>query len=290
MRIAALVRDAEAKCSRSRGAISRVSSRAAIHALSLLLLSGIQFAGAADKFPKPCDLPYNGQGSKQNIDKKCPPEGKVSENQSAEKIARQEAQNRAKNNLCAAGTARPASFELFDQLQAAVDAAGIAYGSSANLPGRQSLTNLTTASGTFSEGDVVVLEGWLEHAKRAGKESCNCGLSTVKDTDIHIHLARDPGVNRCESVVAEMTPHYRPTEWTAARLQNMSGWYVRVAGPLFFDASHKPCSGGQSIAGQPARRSNWEIHPVYKFEVCVYEECDDPSAWYTVKQWKDEYE
>lgn len=41
---------------------------------------------------------------------------------------------------------------------------------------------------------------------------------------------------------------------------------VRFTGQIFFDASHKPCSGG---TGSPKRSAIWELHPVYKVEICL---------------------
>jgi hypothetical protein len=247
-------------------------------------------APAADKFPKPCTPPFNGDWKKQSIDKKCPPEGKVSQSGSAEKIARHEAQNRLKSDICPEGTAKSATFQTFDELQQGLDSQGIDYGSSSKLPDRPIQPGFTTDVGSLHEGDEVVLEGYLQHAKKSGKESCNCGYSTEKDTDIHIHLVEATNDAPCQSVVVEMSPHYRPPEWRALTLDHMKTWYVRVTGQLFIDAAHKPCQGGRALGGHPARRSVWEIHPVYKFEVCVYDECDDPDAWYTVKQWVSEYE
>jgi hypothetical protein len=54
-------------------------------------------------------------------------------------------------------------------------------------------------------------------------------------------------------------------------LENGSPLRVRLTGPLFYDASHKPCilnSAGKVIRREsPARQTIWEIHPVYSIEV-----------------------
>ena len=45
---------------------------------------------------------------------------------------------------------------------------------------------------------------------------------------------------------------------------------LRLTGPLFYDASHRPCvfSGGKVAERHaPERRSIWEIHPIYRIEV-----------------------
>jgi hypothetical protein len=87
------------------------------------------------------------------------------------------------------------------------------------------------------------------------------------------HLTETDGADLCKSVVAEMTPHYRPDEWKWTNFRDMEHFYVRVTGQLFFDGSHKPCSQGSALSGHPARATVWEIHPVYRFEICEYDEC-----------------
>jgi hypothetical protein len=60
---------------------------------------------------------------------------------------------------------------------------------------------------------------------------------------------------------------------------------VRVTGQLYFDSSHFPCSGGQGAGeGNPKRVSLWEIHPIYKFEVCT-SGCDGAGTWLPLDQW-----
>ena len=54
---------------------------------------------------------------------------------------------------------------------------------------------------------------------------------------------------------------------------------------LMFDASHSLCANGHRTSGNPARRSGWEIHPVYAIDVChnatTLATCriDDESRW-----------
>jgi hypothetical protein len=57
---------------------------------------------------------------------------------------------------------------------------------------------------------------------------------------------------------------------------------VRVRGPLFFDASHVPCTPDKEA--NLARLSLWEIHPAYAIDVCsetTIATCgiDDESLW-----------
>jgi len=54
---------------------------------------------------------------------------------------------------------------------------------------------------------------------------------------------------------------------------------------LYFDSSHFPCSNGQgSGEGNPKRVSLWEIHPIYKFEVCTGN-CDGAGTWLPLDEW-----
>src|SRR5262249_32985067 len=87
----------------------------------------------------------------------------------------------------------------------------------------------------------------------------------------------------CLSTTAEMSPHYRPPDWTPENLlQASAGHPVRIQGQLFFDGSHKPCFGGRRP--NPKRASLWEIHPVYSVEVCsqtTIAECQSGTAEWT---------
>lgn len=166
---------------------------------------------------------------------------------------------------------------------------------------------ITSANGdTIGEGTIVVLEAKVLDShysntkynvygrnrngtvQRGSGESVNCKRgqesAEIDRNDIHIVLAA-PGVDReCLSVTAEISPHFRPASWR--RFHNMSAesntidinreargvdfsrfQMVRITGTLFYDASHEPCSPGRRAS--PARRSSWEIHPVYKLEVKV---------------------
>lgn len=165
---------------------------------------------------------------------------------------------------------------------------------------RQQLVDITTTENgdEVGEGTLVVLEAKVldSHYSNTkyniyGKdrngnpevgsgESVNCknlegvDSSGIDRNDIHIVLAM-PGEKRsCYSVTAEISPHFRPDSWR--RFHDMEGninaeangvdfkkiQLVRIAGPLFYDASHEPCSPGKPSS--PARRSIWEIHPAYQ--------------------------
>jgi hypothetical protein len=140
----------------------------------------------------------------------------------------------------------------------------------------------------IGEGTLRSLEGYVLIARQEGKEMVNCETTPPNvpaSHDIHISIVGDVSQvhgNECESVVAEMSPHHRPDSWNVANLQKVAAGHnrVRLTGQLFFDSSHSPCildgktsPEGKAEAGDPHRSSLWEIHPIYKFEVCPTGNC-----------------
>lgn len=184
---------------------------------------------------------------------------------------------------------------------------------------RSQLANMaTTADGaSIGEGTLVTLTAKVRdshysntkyniYGKDAnGKpetgsgESVNCSRSSdserseIDRNDIHIVLVAPGVTDECLSVTAEISPHYRPDSWR--RFHNMKKnavgdinldakgvnfkkiQQVRITGPLFYDASHEPCSPNKRAS--PARRSIWEIHPVYKLDVQV------SGNWMSFDEW-----
>jgi len=172
---------------------------------------------------------------------------------------------------------------------------------------RSLLVDLITVNGQkLGEGSLVTIEGFVFKAQHSNTfvfhsqgESVNCkGLASakkLKSNDIHIALSRTKAgtqdtseASECETVTAEITPHHRsaiynrfdtnPADFLNGAHQKpgqdkltgsplpLKGARVRITGQLFFDGSHSPCFNGH---GGPARRSIWEIHPV--FEIRVFE-------------------
>jgi len=83
-----------------------------------------------------------------------------------------------------------------------------------------------------------------------------------------------------------MIPHLRPGIWNMDALTQVMDLQrpVRVSGHLFFDGSHEPCRNGTPVGSDPRRIAEWEIHPIYTFEVCTFDavsKCDPdkPSFW-----------
>lgn len=133
----------------------------------------------------------------------------------------------------------------------------------------------------LGEGEKVRVVAYALVARKGSAESCNCKLTSVRDTDNHIvlvdRLARKKPretakalLHRRESnsVTAEFAPRARLVHpnLTRANLQPLitasgGALKVRVTGLLFFDSEH-------SLGRQLLRHNNWEIHPVLALEYC----------------------
>jgi hypothetical protein len=215
-----------------------------------------------------CALPFEAIKQHHAIDDSCSATG--SANPSTVTGSRQAAQNQAKNNFCASNTPVNIDFDVLHQLQQ--EAANVTtFGSDQSLPSDRSvLRQLTTKAGNIGEGTVVRLVAFVinAHPSNVGTgESVNCKLKPAESNDIHIVLGQNSNQDdECSSVTAEMSPHFRPDSWTPDNMNQNNARLFRFTGQLFFDASHKPCTG--STGANPKRSSLWEIHPVYGVEIC----------------------
>jgi len=132
----------------------------------------------------------------------------------------------------------------------------------------------------LGEGKKIVVVANAIAVRKGSKESCNCGLSTVADTDNHIVLVdrvlrKKKGesakalLHRRElnSITAEFSPRVRldQTNLTRANLSPLIAFNgvqkVRITGVLFFDSEH-------SLGHHLVRHNNWEIHPIVALEYC----------------------
>jgi hypothetical protein len=214
-----------------------------------------------------CTLPFDAIKKHHPIDDSCTADGAAQSN------TPQSAQNDAKNNYCSTGTPVNIDFDVLRQLQAdaAKPGSGITFGGDALLPkDRSVLRDLPTKAGPMSEGTVVRLVAYVmdAHYSNVGSgESVNCKQPDKESNDIHIVL-RDSLTeqDQCNSVTAEMSPHFRPEVWDPTDLNQRNTHLYRFTGQLFFDGSHRPCFGGK---GSPKRSSLWEVHPVYAVEICT---------------------
>src|SRR5262245_45097256 len=134
----------------------------------------------------------------------------------------------------------------------------------------------------LGEGQKVTVVAWALTARKGSKEKCNCELGDEPNTDNHIVLVdrnvKEPTLEKDEdrSVTAEFTPLVRLNHpnFTQAMLNHLidPNWkkgqnnangklLVRVTGLLMYDSAH--------FFGDPLpRATNWEIHPILKFEYC----------------------
>lgn len=133
----------------------------------------------------------------------------------------------------------------------------------------------------LGEGEKIRVVAFALVARKGGAESCNCKLTSVRDTDNHVVLVdrllrkkpRETAkalLHRRElnSVTAEFTPRTRLVfpNLTRANLQPLitasgGALKVRITGLLFFDSEH-------SLGHHLVRHNNWEIHPILALEYC----------------------
>ena len=229
-------------------------------------------------FPEPVAL---------GVDNQCANEGNG---------GKEGAQNSVKNNFCPLSeTPADVTIAELQQLQKNVEKdPSINFGPKGPTTDRGPLT-------TLGEGKLIVLKAFVLKARQEGGESVNC-KGTVPDEPVFhdIHIAFVDATHKpqagdskpildgkeCSGIVAEMSPHHRPDFWTADNVNKVgtAGALVRVTGQQFFDSSHVPCSNGAPVGSNPKRISLWEIHPIYKFEVCTAN-CTAAGTWQPLDQW-----
>ncbi|HYS55989.1 MAG TPA: hypothetical protein VER58_19690 [Thermoanaerobaculia bacterium] len=257
-----------------------------VRCLTLVLFAAS--AAYGQTFDPGCPLPSRLDAIKaqHDIDDHCARDGKPSATNA------KHLESAAKNNFCASGTPALVTIKSFKALQKKSD----------NLPG--SLTNLAdravlhdlytnSAGEKLGEGTLVRFAGYIldaHYSNVSNGEAVNCGHAGNEWNDVHIVIGADPNEsNFCNSVTAEMSPHFRPEIWTPDDLDNLKGTMVRFTGQLFFDSAHAPCrlrSNGTWKKSSPARLSVWEIHPVYSLDVCDAASCsaDSENGWIPFEQ------
>lgn len=200
-------------------------------------------------------------------------------------------QNAAKNNFCASGSPTTITIDTLKSFQAQVERnKNINFGDENTLTTKRGPTTNRAPLKKIGEGKLVVLKAFVLVARQEGAESVNCAKNVPNSAafhDIHISLvASSTETSECAGVVAEMSPHRRPDAWNHENVMKVAAAkaMVRVTGQLFFDSSHFPCANGQGVRSNPRRVSLWEIHPIYKFEVCTAN-CDGAGQWVPLDQW-----
>jgi hypothetical protein len=152
----------------------------------------------------------------------------------------------------------------------------------------------------MGEGKQFGVVGYLYYYESTGAESSNCELTGVPNVDFHIGIgfdqtlasqvnsttpAKPPKALEQNSVIVEMTPHYRAQfdadTWTLANLKPPLGHKVRIVGQLLVDSEHNKPADNCALANKTAkcwRYSIWELHPVTSFEYCADDSCTEASG------------
>jgi hypothetical protein len=262
------------------------------------------------KLPAGCKLPFDAIKTPRAIDGICPVGGCAELGNNTQQPTPHQLMNIAKNNFCATNRVAAVSFNDFVNLQQASDkikATAPAWWTGLLPSDRTRLPKVASSGGGRSqmvgEGVKVVFVGFIREAKYDDTETgedVNCkiggkGLVGTVDNDIHIsigltQLTEKPAAiaDRCQSLTAEMSPHFRPAVWEKIVSKSFQQVFqthpVRITGTLMMDAEHVPCVNGTIRSGNPVRISVWEIHPVYAIDVCKntsLKGCgvNDASAW-----------
>ena len=210
------------------------------------------------------------------------------------------AQDKQKNNLCASASGSPHEVKVpeLKTLQENVDKSNVDYGSVGDHhqgpPADRATLFTQLPPGSTKEGDLVSFVGYIVEAKGGSSETVNCHCPDLfsggnpLSIDVHMALADHPvtlakatkDATLCtDTFVAETIPHLRPASLELAAIQPLVGKkIVKVTGQIFFDGSHRPCQGTTRGSSDPARFTVWEIHPVYKIEVCTKNTINDCGA------------
>lgn len=208
------------------------------------------------EFHPGCGMPFQ-SNPVPDIDGQCSIDGAGNTD---EKIA----ESKAKNDFCVSTAhVTPIEYQTFQDLQNNTN-----FRKSGD---RSPLAKVLSQDGvSLGEGTYVEYAGFLLHAQYSNKskgEAVNCNIPGEDTNDIHIQMVKDFGDDdACDSVTAQMSPHFRPETWTPDKLNSAKDHMIRLRGPLFYDGSHAPCRDGKRP--NPQRISVWEIHPVYSVDVC----------------------
>jgi len=175
-----------------------------------VLAFGIPIA-SAQGFDPGCTVPFDAIKEHHPIDDSCSIEGVGASDAHL-------AQNRAKNNFCAAAPIR-ISYNSFLRLQRGAEQKDIPFGSSNSLPEDRSVLRdlYTTSTGVkLGEGSLVQYVAFIidaHHSNTSKGESVNCKKGGKENNDIHVALGRSPDEDPCDSITAEISPHLRPSAW-----------------------------------------------------------------------------
>jgi len=113
-------------------------------------------------------------------------------------------------------------------------------------------------------------------------KTTNCKLGGEQNKDFHLDLISSRNALKETAVTAEIAPRLRKDGWDFDKLDFLGEekYYVRVTGWYLLDTMH--------ISNPIERATNWEIHPVTKFEVCTLTKpkCDQGTGWELLENWE----
>ena len=173
-------------------------------------------------------LPFAAIEVKHPIDTSCGIKGNPSASQNSQ------IQNAIKNNFCAAvGNKTPETFtpQMLVDLQTKTT---VRSGYQQEPADRKALQAL-------GEGKLIRMKAYLyeaHHADLGGGESVNCNGKIELQNDVHMALVADPNAKECQSVTAEISPHYRISNGVVAAQHNKP----RISAQLL---GHAPLNGGK---------------------------------------------
>lgn len=114
------------------------------------------------------------------------------------------------------------------------------------------------------QGIPVKVEGYILHAWEGPPEPANCSLPLRENLNWHLYFIKEPGDERSQAILAEVTPRVRlGRKWTLDLIRSVildDHLPARLSGWLFFDPFH-PNDVGR------IRATLWEIAPVMQIEV-----------------------
>ena len=279
-------------------------------ALSSLMLTvafsiGLAQQKTSELETKLVELPFARIAETHEIDRRCPATGK--EDGNVYHYAQNAAKNNFAAKGIPVALAVNDFTRLQQASQEQIDAGKIVL--QGKYPeDRARLRDLLKVRGKLvGEGTMVTLQAFVFSAQYANTkfsklsdgspsrgEAVDCDNPELDWNDIHIALSDSASrkTDECSTVTAEISPHYRPAVWSRfhdgrneavealvpgllkERVLKQRGQgrplYLRLTGPLFYDASHRPCVfKGAEVTERhsPERRSIWEIHPIYRIEV-----------------------
>ena len=123
----------------------------------------------------------------------------------------------------------------------------------------------------FRSEQAATVAGYVVKVMQGGHpESANCGNLSKRYTDTHIQIGLTPTAPDSQTVVVEVTPHWRETmkaqgvDWGTDTLKaSITGHWVQVTGWLMFDTAHAMESTNSNTPGVSAwRKTAWEVHPI----------------------------